>query len=129
MFKITTYGRGGVQGDPVIACAQDDSDYDNSRFVTAPDGKKPWIQMHVWGARRDSDFDSSVIIHEFTHGISTRLTGGALDLNCLKTFESTGLGEIWGDVMFLMFRVKAGDNRDTKYVVGDFVRGEDGVRR
>lgn len=40
-------------------------------------------------------------IHEYTHGISNRLTGGAANAQCLQSVESRGLGEGWGDAIAL----------------------------
>ena len=36
--------------------------------------------------------------HEYTHGISNRLTGGGT-ATCLQTTEAGGMGEGWSDVM------------------------------
>ena len=43
---------------------------------------------------RDGDFDNGIIIHEYGHGISNRLTGG-LNINCLSGNEQ--MGEGWSD--------------------------------
>jgi extracellular elastinolytic metalloproteinase len=47
---------------------------------------------------RDADFQNDIIIHEFAHGVTNRLTGGGV-ANCLQTTESAGLGEGWSDAM------------------------------
>jgi hypothetical protein len=44
---------------------------------------------------RDGDFDAGVILHEYTHGISNRLTGGKKTSNCLNGNEQ--MGEGWSD--------------------------------
>jgi extracellular elastinolytic metalloproteinase len=44
---------------------------------------------------RDGDFDAGVIMHEYTHGISNRLTGGRLVTGCLGGNEQ--MGEGWSD--------------------------------
>ncbi len=54
----------------------------------------------------DSDFDNGVIGHEFTHGISNRLTGGALDSDCLSNAEQ--MGEGWSDWFALMLTIQPG---------------------
>ena len=43
---------------------------------------------------RDGDLESGIIIHEYTHGISNRLTGGP-GINCLSGNEQAGEG--WSD--------------------------------
>lgn len=39
------------------------------------------------------DLDAGIIIHEYTHGVSTRLTGGPANSGCLGWGEPGGLGE------------------------------------
>ena len=50
---------------------------------------------------RDGDFDAGVIVHEYTHGISNRLTGGRLTVGCLNDDEQ--MGEGWSDFFALTF--------------------------
>jgi extracellular elastinolytic metalloproteinase len=44
---------------------------------------------------RSSDLDNGVIAHEYTHGISIRLTGGRNNSSCLRNVEQAGEG--WSD--------------------------------
>jgi len=58
------------------------------------------MRMYVWNRsspNRDGDLDSGIIIHEYGHGISNRLTGGPSNVNCLSGGEAGGMGEGWGD--------------------------------
>ncbi len=48
----------------------------------------------------DGDLDNGVICHEYTHGISTRLTGGPANVSCL--FNAEEMGEGWSDYISLM---------------------------
>ncbi len=48
----------------------------------------------------DGDLDNGVIAHEYGHGISTRLTGGPSNSNCLNNGEE--MGEGWSDYFGLM---------------------------
>jgi len=48
----------------------------------------------------DGDFDSGVICHEYGHGVSSRLTGGPAEPNCLGNAEQ--MGEGWSDFFALM---------------------------
>ncbi len=43
----------------------------------------------------DGDFDNGIIVHEYTHGISNRLTGGPSNTGCLNNPEQAGEG--WSD--------------------------------
>ena len=60
------------------------------------------------GLDRDSDFDNGVIVHEYAHGISNRLTGGPSTL-CLSGQEQ--MGEGWSDYYALMLTDTNTDNR------------------
>ena len=41
---------------------------------------------------------NDILVHELTHGITGRLTGGGTAA-CLQTLEARGLGEGWSDAM------------------------------
>ncbi|UEG51275.1 M36 family metallopeptidase [Ferruginibacter lapsinanis] len=48
----------------------------------------------------DGDYDNGIIAHEYMHGISNRLTGGAANTSCLANAEQGGEG--WSDYLALM---------------------------
>ncbi|MFC4263344.1 M36 family metallopeptidase [Ferruginibacter yonginensis] len=52
------------------------------------------------GVVLDGDLDNGVIAHEYTHGISNRLTGGPTNISCLNNAEQGGEG--WSDYFGLM---------------------------
>ena len=54
-----------------------------------------------------------IIAHEFTHGVSNRLTGGPSNANALNAMQSGGLGEGWSDFASLWFTQKPTDSRTT----------------
>ena len=66
----------------------------------------------------DGDFDNGVIAHEYGHGISNRLTGGAFNGACLQNGEQAGEG--WSDWFGLMMQLKAGDVGSTPKGIGTF---------
>ena len=43
--------------------------------------------------KRDGSLENDIPLHEFTHGISNRLTGGSAQGNCLTSTASRGMGE------------------------------------
>jgi extracellular elastinolytic metalloproteinase len=43
--------------------------------------------------KRDGTLDSLIPLHEYTHGVSNRLTGGSYNGRCLSGQESGGMGE------------------------------------
>ena len=95
-FQARNFGTKGLGNDAVVANAQDGSGMNNANFMTPPDGQQPRMRMYVWdGAEpwRDGDLEAGIVIHEYTHGISTRLTGGPANSGCLGWGEAGGAGE------------------------------------
>lgn len=113
-FQHNNYGNGGFGNDPVNAEAQDGSGTCNANFATPPDGQRPRMQMYVCGAR-DGDLDNLVIIHEYAHGISNRLStlGG-----------SEQMGEGWSDYYGLMLTMQSGDSGSDSRGIGTWLIGE-----
>lgn len=76
---------------------------------------------------RDGDFDATVIIHEYGHGISNRLTGGRVATGCLNGNEQ--MGEGWSDFFALIWthRQEAAEQRTRG--MGPYIRftGSDGA--
>ena len=68
---------------------------------------------------RDSDLDAGVIGHEYGHGISNRLTGGRLRVNCLGNAEQ--MGEGWSDFVGLVLTASTSDRPTTTRGVGTYV--------
>ncbi len=69
----------------------------------------------------DSDVDNVVIAHEYTHGISTRLTGGPAT-SCLFNDEQAGEG--WSDWYGLVMTVEPNDNGVMPRGIGTYVQGQ-----
>lgn len=72
---------------------------------------------------RDPDFDNGIIAHEYGHGVSTRLTGGPDNSDCLWNAEQ--MGEGWSDWMALMLTMRPGDEGSTIRGMGTFVRDQE----
>lgn len=124
-FQENNYNRGAWGNDPVQADAQDGSGTDNANFYTPPDGEAPRMQMFRFTAtspNRDSDMDNGIIIHEYGHGISTRLTGGPSNVSCLWNDEQ--MGEGWSDWLALAMTAKAGDTGALWRGMGNYVLGQ-----
>lgn len=106
-FQMHNFDKGGRGSDPVIANAQDGSGYNNANFMTPPDGQAPRMRMYVWDTAtpyRDGDLEAGIVIHEYSHGLSTRLTGGPANSGCLGWGEAGGMGEGWGDAIATLIR-------------------------
>src|SRR5690348_11606063 len=81
------------------------------------------MRMFNWNRsvpKRDGDYENGIVIHEFTHGISNRLTGGRLNVGCLPDGEPGGMGEGWSDVLATILRLKSSDNRLQQFVMGAY---------
>ncbi|PVF94059.1 hypothetical protein CPB86DRAFT_789438 [Serendipita vermifera] len=129
-FQQHNFGKGGKEGDAVIANAQDGSGYNNANFMTPPDGTNGRMRMYTWNVHgypyRDGDLEAGIVIHEYSHGLSTRLTGGPADSGCLGWGESGGMGEGWGDFLATTIR-SVKDYKD--YSMGSWAANEtDGIR-
>jgi Fungalysin metallopeptidase (M36)/Secretion system C-terminal sorting domain/Fungalysin/Thermolysin Propeptide Motif len=102
-FQVNNQSRGGAGNDAVNAEAQDGGGTNNANMSTPADGSAPRMQMYLWTAPtpdRDGDLDNGIILHEYTHGISNRLTGGPATTSCLGNQEQ--MGEGWSDYFGLM---------------------------
>lgn len=126
-FQENNYGNGGLGNDSVQADAQDGSGVNNANFATPPDGINPRMQQFVFtltNPSRDSDLSNSIIVHEYGHGITNRLTGGAANSGALQAVQSRGMGEGWSDFYSLMFTQKTTDAQADAYPVGNWVLGQ-----
>jgi len=128
-FQQYNFGRGGRENDGVIANAQDGSGYNNANFMTPPDGQNGRMRMYLWNTAlpfRDGDLEAGIVIHEYSHGLSTRLTGGPMNSGCLGWGESGGMGEGWGD--FLATTIRA-NKVYSDYAMGSWAANrEKGIR-
>ncbi|KAJ1764183.1 hypothetical protein LPJ69_002004 [Coemansia sp. RSA 1752] len=123
-FQDINYSGKGAGNDAVIANAQDGSGTNNANFATPPDGQRPRMRMYTWTLstpRRDGDLEQDIVAHEFTHGISNRLTGGPANSDCLDYGESGGMGEGWSDAVANILRLNSTNTKDTDFVLGDYV--------
>ncbi|KAI0505734.1 extracellular elastinolytic metallo proteinase [Xylaria bambusicola] len=131
-FEANNNGKGGLGNDFVILNSQDGSGTNNANFATPPDGQNGRMRMYRWtysNPQRDCAFEAGVILHEYTHGLSNRLTGGPSNTNCLQTTEAGGMGEGWGDFMATAIRLKETDTRNTDYSLGAWVyNNPEGIR-
>jgi len=116
--------------DAVQANAQDGSGTNNANFATPIDGQRPRMRMYVWtrtNPNRDGDLDTGIIVHEYGHGISIRLTGGPQNVNCLNGGEAGGMGEGWGDWWATAFRQRPPYHRNQPFEMGEYDNVE-GIR-
>ncbi|KAJ2084254.1 hypothetical protein H4R24_000196 [Coemansia sp. RSA 988] len=125
-FQQENFSGEGKGGDSVIANAQDGSGYNNANFATPPDGRHPRMRMYVWqltNPNRDGDIEQGIVVHEYSHGISIRLTGGPSNSNCLSFGESGGMGEGWGDAIGFIINLSSKSTRKDDVLTGAYSAG------
>lgn len=128
-FQKDNFGRGGLGNDAIIADAQDGSGFNNANFTPSADGVPGRIQMFVWTGPEpdvDGDFDAEVVLHEYVHGLSTRLVGGGTGIS---SSQAAGMGEGWSDFYALAFLSEPGDDLDAAYGFGGYVTKQLSVLR
>ncbi len=107
-FQMHNFGRGGLDGDPIFAYAHYGAQvagagqFENSFFSLnglTDDGAQPEVSMFLSGGSgplndvlTDGAYDALVMIHEYTHGVSTRLAR-----QVYSTFQGASMGEAWSD--------------------------------
>ncbi|KAK1217061.1 hypothetical protein PQX77_020290, partial [Marasmius sp. AFHP31] len=99
-FQNDSFGKGKGE-DPVLLSVQDASGTNNAKFFTAPDGQPGVCLMFIFTQTtpaRDGVMQNDILIHELTHGLTNRMTGGGT-ARCLQTLEAKGLGEGWSDAL------------------------------
>ncbi len=125
-FQEENYGAQGNDSDYVQAEAQDGSGTCNANMSTPADGSNPRIQMYLCNGN-DGDLDNLVVVHEYAHGISIRLTGGPANSGCLNNQEQ--MGEGWSDYYGLIMTIEPNDNAEDLRPVGNylFAQGSNGA--
>ena len=120
-----TQEAGNYEGnDPVVIDVQD-AGGPGAFFVPNVDGTKGSMSLRVWGATepgRDAALDASVVIHEYAHGLTSRLVGGAARVGCVTNGET--LAEGWSDWYALMTTMRDGDDRSTPRGIAGYLMGE-----
>ncbi|KAF5346161.1 hypothetical protein D9758_009964 [Tetrapyrgos nigripes] len=118
-FQQSNFGKGGAQNDRVLVSVQDSSGTNNANFATPPDGQSGQMRMFLWtltNPQRDGAIENDIVVHEFTHGLTNRMTGGGTG-RCLQTTEAGGMGEGWSDAI-------ADWTEKTSSAVPDYVMGQ-----
>ncbi len=120
-FQNDNFGRGGAGGDPVLVDVQDVAASNNASFTTFPDGTPGRMQLHLFtgpSPHRDSAFDTEIILHEFTHGLVSRLVAGGEPLMLFGLPRA--LNEGWCDFFALSLLSQASDPVDGNYAWGGY---------
>ncbi|MDZ4803016.1 MAG: M36 family metallopeptidase [Bryobacteraceae bacterium] len=128
-YQQDNFGRGGVGGDPMLAyshfgvAAPRQAETDNAFYVSNryyEDGARSSINMFIWAFNEsrvfsDGSLDAEIIIHEYAHGVSSRLVEGVND-----THQSASMGEGWSDYFGLEFALPMGLDANGFYPLGEY---------
>ena len=120
-FQHFNFGRGGTEGDRISLEIQDSSGTNSANFATPADGGRGRMQMFIWTGStpaRDGNLDSTVVVHEITHGLSNRLHGNTAGLG---SNMARGMGEGWSDFYALALLSEPADDLCGVYPVGGYV--------
>ena len=105
-FQTHNFDKGGNENDMLTILGQEDLNLCNASIGISKDGVQPFIKLNVCGDK-DGAYDNTVLIHEYIHGLSFRLTGGADSDNCLTNVER--MTEGWADWYALMLTMSPND--------------------
>ncbi len=92
---IPAFAISDVDGNPIIAALQGSNSVNGTINGTS-------VPIGI-----DGDLDTEIVIHEYAHGISNRLTGGRFNTSCLQNQEQ--MGEGWSDYIALVMTMYNGD--------------------
>ncbi|ESK86186.1 putative extracellular elastinolytic metalloproteinase precursor [Moniliophthora roreri MCA 2997] len=128
-FQVDNFDKGGVGQDPVLMSVQDPSGTNNANFLTLPDGQPGQCRMFIFdllNPRQDGAMENGIPVHELTHGLTNRMTGGGTG-TCLQTLEASGMGEGWSDAVADWTQQTSAQTKD--FVIGQFTSGNpQGIR-
>ncbi|KAI9593044.1 Fungalysin metallopeptidase-domain-containing protein [Syncephalis fuscata] len=118
-YQNDNYNKGGLGNDAItvnVLAYYDDPPSKNTRnnaiFSPAPDGKTATITLLAYNKTipdRDSAFSNDIIIHEYGHGVATRLVGGSTTIECMYTYEGAGMSEGYSDFFAYWMEMKLAD--------------------
>ncbi len=124
-------GGSGSSGIPGVMISQADGEILKAHLLA---GDTVDISLAIGageaGQTRDGSLDNGIIAHEFGHGLSNRLTGGADAVDCLNHAEQGGEG--WSDWLGLILTIEPGDAGTDSRGIGTYATVDDeglGLRR
>ncbi|OUM63149.1 hypothetical protein PIROE2DRAFT_43606, partial [Piromyces sp. E2] len=125
-FQVNNFGKGGAGNDPVKVLIQDRSGTNNANFATPVDGYSPKMRLYPFTSKtpeRDSSFVNQIMIHEYSHGVTQRLTGGPDKTSCLSSDESNALSEGWSDFFAIAMELTAKSKREDAHNMFEWLYG------
>ncbi len=98
-FQRDKFGRGKAASDRVDARVYPNAIAGTASMSTPLDGSSPVMKLgREERTKRHTAFDSSVVFHEYMHGVTNRLVGGlGKQQHSLVAPQSGAMGEGWSD--------------------------------
>jgi extracellular elastinolytic metalloproteinase len=97
-FQQDNFNLGGNASDRVDAVVFLGAVWGTANMGTPIDGQAPRMNLGLMAStNRHTALDSSIVFHEFTHGVNKRLIGGPMNVNVLDPPQSSGMDEGWAD--------------------------------
>ncbi|KAI9597673.1 Fungalysin metallopeptidase-domain-containing protein [Syncephalis fuscata] len=109
-FQESNWEKGGLGNDALLANTQDTGATNNADIIVPPDGERPRMRIHFYNYTqplKDGGFLNDVVAHEYTHGLTARLTGGPANSDCLAEGEGLGMAEGWSDFVAIWLEATA----------------------
>ncbi len=145
-FQVVNSSGQGLGGDPVVAHVDDGADTANTPglpdanhscnadMTTLPDGSPAKMRMFLFSATdcqapipsTNGGDDASVVFHEYTHGLSSRLVTFADGTPAVSSAQAGAMGEAWSDWYAMDFLVNEGfevDGPSPDVIVGAYIDG------
>lgn len=122
----SNFGRGGVEGDPVfveIMHNEHNPNYIAGCDCNAVDGEPPvllfwnWFNELLWPDRHCA-LDTSIVVHEYTHIVTTRLVGAPVNADGSKNLQGRGLSEGLSDFFALLWDARPSDDPAHAHTIG-----------
>jgi hypothetical protein len=137
-------GRDAVQAQILDGAATADGrpdpyHYNNANMFTPPDGQAPTMQLYLFRGDQFVDWtsgnagdDATVVYHEYTHGLSSRLVTYPNGAQALNAEQAGAMGEGWSDWYAMDYLVAQGVITDTgapgEVLVGEQITAGEGIR-
>ena len=102
----------------------DGSHLSNANMYTPPNGQSPTMQMYLFSGGGDfpdanGGDDASIVFHEYTHGLSSRLVTDSDGYQALNAPQSGAMGEAWSDWYAMDYLTATGQQKDDPAVDGE----------
>ncbi|CCO35230.1 hypothetical protein BN14_09345 [Rhizoctonia solani AG-1 IB] len=109
-FQQDNRGLGGAENDRIEIRVHGNT---IGAISVLADGRPARMELGLW-SQGDGAFQNDVTLHEYTHGVVGRLTGGGT-AKCFQTTEAFGLNEGWADAVPNLIQRTSAEDRDFVY--------------